>query len=126
MKKKLILLILIINSYSFSSSSISDLSKITDVPYICRDTLYKFGCGDSLFWNSVKHFKDDVQSLIGIIDDTTSLNVSVPNFGGKYVVGDIAFIIIKEIIHSVPTRELIPHNSRDDNCGFITVIENRK
>lgn len=88
---------------------VDQLKFVTDVPYICRDTVYgkSVGCGDSLFWKIVMQKRDAIPFLMDKLDDTTQTIVPVPNFGGNYTVADIAYVAMREIIDNIPTFWLL-------------------
>ena len=68
-----------------------EMARITDVPYIPELS------GDSLYWNLVIQGKSIVPCLISNLVNTTQTNITIPNWGGYYCIGDIAFSILCEI-----------------------------
>jgi hypothetical protein len=59
----------------------------------------------------VKERKQIIPYLIDQLDDTTSTNAYVPNFAGRYVVGDIAQAAIAEIVWDFNAPRLIVDDS---------------
>lgn len=97
-------------------ASVDRLSAVTDLPYICSDLCRGGpGCGDALFWKVVRDGKLAIPYLVDQLDDATSTGVSVPNFGGKYAVGDVALTAL-EIIVDVPHEALVGVTQSAD-CG---------
>jgi hypothetical protein len=80
---------------------ISMLRQIKDMPYLPELS------GDSLYWALAMEGLEIVPDLIDIIDDTTETDMSVPNWGGQYAIGDISFSILQEIIYGLPIMEII-------------------
>jgi hypothetical protein len=132
MKLKLFILISFI-SFSCQAqekliNDVKNLQKIKNMPYIPELS------GDELFWIAVKGKIDIVPILIESLDDTTETLAMVPNFGGNYTVADIAYVVIKEIIHDIPTLSLIDTSKVDAEAGgywyywnYVRAsIENRK
>lgn len=91
------------------------------------------GNGDEIFWKVVQQKQTIVPTLISLLTDTTESQAYVPNFGGQYTVADIAYDALCEIIHGIPTFELLGVKFDDDGCGYCTYwnylrsdIKNRK
>jgi len=108
------------------------LKHVSDMPYICeiRDAV---GCGDKTFWRVVQQKQNIVPVLIDMLADTTTTEATVPNFGGQWTVGDIAYAGLQEIIHGIPTFDLLGVKFDSEGCGFCaywnhlrTDIRNRK
>ncbi|MFB6344116.1 hypothetical protein ACE1ET_20525, partial [Saccharicrinis sp. FJH62] len=100
---------------------VDSLKFVTDMPYICRDTVItnlSVGCGDKIFWETVKQKQNIIPLLIDKLNDTTQTEVSVPNFGGQYTVADIAYRAILEIIKDIPTFELLGVKFDKNGCGY--------
>lgn len=84
------------------------------MPYICENLVWDAGqagmrvnhegpgCGDPQFWEAVKGKLEVVPELIRLLRDTTLTEAPVPNFGGQYAVGDVAWSALQEIIHGMP------------------------
>jgi len=79
---------------------ISIIHQIEDMPY------YPELSGDSLFWALAMEGLAIVPNLIDLLDDTTETNISVPNFGRFYTIGDISFCILTDIIHDLPIMDI--------------------
>jgi hypothetical protein len=97
---------------------ISKLKNITDMPYICRDTIGEVGCGQDEFWDVIKGKKEIIPFLIETLDDTTKTSAYVPNFGGYWTVADISFQAINEIIKDIPTFDLLGVAFDSEGCGY--------
>jgi len=97
---------------------IKNLKSITDMPYICRDTIGTAGCGQIEFWDVVQEGKEIIPFLIEKLSDTTTTPAYVPNFGGNWTVADISFLAIQEIIKGVPTFDLLGVLFDSEGCGY--------
>ena len=95
-------------------SQVDSLKYVTEMPYICGYEL----CGDNLFWDVVRMRKGVIELLIDKLDDTTQTNANVALFGGNYKVADIAYVALKEIIHDIPTFELLGVEFEKNGCGY--------
>lgn len=93
---------------------VDSLKFAKEMPYICETGL----CGDNLYWNTVRLGNSCIELLIDKLDDTTSTSVNVVLFGGNYTVADIAFKALSEIIHNIPTFELLGVPFDKDGCGY--------
>ena len=60
-----------------------------------------------MYWELVAEGLEVVPAAIALIDDTTETKAAVPNWGGNYTVGDIAFSIITDMIEDIPVWEMI-------------------
>lgn len=129
--KSSFLLALLLLSFNVSAqkklekSSLKELSDslkfVTDLPYICRDSVYSNyapGCGDRIFWKVVQQKKSIIPFLIDKLDDTTQTTVSVSYFGGYYTVADIAYVAMQEIIADIPTFQLLGVPFDKEGCGY--------
>lgn len=110
---------------------ISTLKDVKSMPYICReaiedpqpiitengDTIYFPGCGDNIYWNCVKLREKAIQPLIDRMTDTTRTDAHVMLFGGYYTVADIAYVALTEIIHGIPTFDLLGVKFSEE-CGY--------
>lgn len=102
-------------------AQVSSLKFVTDMPYSCQSLNTKeraTGCGDSYFWNVVKLKQRAIPYLIERISDPTKSKAVVPNFGGQYTVGDIAYAALQEIIKGIPTFELLGIPFDTEGCGY--------
>ena len=72
---------------------------------------------NSIYWKVVKLKLEVVDELIEIIDDTTETKAIVRWFGGHWTVGDISYNAIEEIIHGIPTFDLLGIKY-DENIGY--------
>ena len=121
MKKILIVIILLFSSYYNVSAQTANKTKIareiahiTDVPYIPELS------GDSSYWNLVVQGKSIIPALISNLTNTTKTNISIPNWGGEYCYGDIAFSILEHIIVGIPIEDFIQKNKTYPESEFIT------
>lgn len=87
------------------------------MPYICETGIDK-NCGDPIFWEIVKQKEMIIPDLIKKLDDTTTTEASVPNFGGFWTVADIAYAAMEEIIHRIPTFKLLNRKFDTGGCGY--------
>jgi hypothetical protein len=93
------------------------LREVADMPYICSDLCVGGdGCGDAAFWAVVRDGLDALPLLVELLDDASPTRAVVPNFGGSYAVGDVALEAIEEIVHHIPTFELVGVTF-DSECG---------
>ncbi|MEA3495962.1 MAG: hypothetical protein U9R42_08000 [Bacteroidota bacterium] len=110
-------------------STIDSLKFVSEIPYACeihpeiyvknKDTfMYNIGCGDKLFWNAVKLKEKGILSLIDQLDNLEYTLASFPYQGGQCKVADVAYIVLQEIIHGIPTAELLNVNPNDYDCGY--------
>lgn len=104
-------------------TQIDSLKFATEVPYGCESPvgtenfIYNIGCGDIFLWNVVKLKDKAIPYLLELLDDATEIPASFPYQGGQCTVGKIAFIALQEIIHGIPTAELLKVNPEDYDCG---------
>lgn len=102
---------------------LDSLQYITDMPYICRDNVensheLSVGCGDKVFWNVVKQKDRAIPFLLEKLNDSTMSEANVPNFSYNYSVSDIAYVALEEIIHGIPTFELLGVEFDKEGCGY--------
>jgi len=98
---------------------VDSLKYVTDMPYICEsERPYAIGCGSEIFWKAVQRKEIIIPFLIDKISDSTTTKAYVPNFGGQYAVGDIAYFALAEIIDGIPTFELLRVKFDKHGCGF--------
>jgi hypothetical protein len=121
--KLLTYILLILPCLTFAQTDnkklVDSLKFVKDMPYICEDaTGYSVGCGDKIFWQTVRQKQDIVPLLIDLLSDTTQTEATVPNFGGQYTVGDIAYSALEEIIGDIPTFELLGVKFDKKGCGY--------
>jgi len=117
------------NELGVVMSQVDSLRYVTEMPYICRYEL----CGDDLFWDVVRIRQGVIELLIDRLDDTTLTKANVMLFGGDYKVADIAYVALKEIIHDIPTFELLGVEFDKNGCGYCSYwnhlnedLENRR
>lgn len=93
---------------------VDSLKFVKEMPYICKTEI----CGDNLYWESVRLKKGGIELLIDKLDDTTATAANVVLFGGNFTVADIAFNALQEIIHDIPTFELLEIPFDKEGCGY--------
>ena len=95
-------------------NQIDSLKFVNEMPYICETGI----CGDKLYWEAVKIGRSNIELLIDKLDDTTLTTANVVLYGGVYTVADVAFTVLTEIIHDIPTFELLGVPFDKDGCGY--------
>lgn len=108
---------------------VDSLKFVTEIPYICH---YRFsdeingpdinpfalGCGDKLLWKVVMLKEKAISCLIEELDNMEETPASFPLQGGQCKVADVAYIALQEIIHGIPTAELLNVNPDNYDCGY--------
>lgn len=95
-----------------------EIKHVQDVPYMPE---LQGDCPDSVYWSLVREGLGVVPSLIDCISSSDSTQIMIPNRGGHYTVGDIAFAIICDIIHGLPIQDFFLNGVVDErNIGPIT------
>lgn len=95
-------------------NQIDSLKLVKEMPYICKTGI----CGDKLYWEAVSVGRSNIELLIDKLDDTTSTTANVVLFGGNYTVADIAYSTLNEIIHNIPTFDLLGVQFDQEGCGY--------
>jgi hypothetical protein len=95
-------------------SMVDSLRYVKEMPYICETGI----CGDPIFWDAVRMRDNAVELLIDKLDDTTTTEANVILFVGTYTTADIAYTVINELIHNIPTFELLGVPFDKDGCGY--------
>lgn len=95
-------------------NQIDSLKFVKEMPYICETGI----CGDNLYWEAVSIGRSNIELLIDKLDDTTSTTANVVLFGGSYTVADIAYTTLSEIIHNIPTFDLLGVPFDQEGCGY--------
>ena len=128
--KRLIFILVILPCFTSAQTHNKDLLDslkfVTDMPYICRDTIpteSTVGCGDEIFWRLVNEKLDMVPLLLDLLIDTTRSDASVPNIGGQYTVADIAYLALQEIVHGIPTFDLLGVEFDTNGCGYCSYYQ---
>ena len=139
--KNLVYVLIILPLFIFGQTDyqkqVDSIKFVKEMPYICEygiaDKIFNSGCGDNLYWDVVKLKDKVIQLLIDKLEDTTITEAYVPNFGGYYTTADIAFVALEEIIHDIPTFELLGVKYDEKGCGYCVYwqhlrkkIKNRK
>jgi hypothetical protein len=107
------LLVFVFPGIGMSQGTVADsLRFVQDMPYICDNLVFGpagmernesgSGCGDPIFWRAVQGKAAIIPLLIRKLRDTTITEATVPNFGGNYAVGDVAWSALQEIVHGLP------------------------
>lgn len=106
-------------------NQVDSLKFVKEMPYICQDFIevnkrhpFTIGCGDEQFWNAVRLNRNGIELLIDKLDDSTPTNASVPLFGCDYTVADVAYTALQEIIHNIPTFDLLGVPFDQEGCGY--------
>ena len=104
---------------------VDSLKFVKEMPYMCQDFIevnkrnpLTIGCGDELYWNTVRLNKNVIELLIDKLDDSTTTEAIVPLFGYNYTVADIAYTILQELIHNIPTFDLLGVQFDEEGCGY--------
>lgn len=130
--KILVFLIMFLPLLSFSQETIRNqidqLQYVVEMPYICEGNFddreaTSTACGDPRFWQVVKLKENAIPYLLEKLNDATPTKASVPNFGYAYSVADIAYVALEEIIHGVPTFELLGVEFDKEGCGYCAYWE---
>lgn len=96
------------------TKQMDSLKFVKEMPYICETGI----CGDKLYWDAVSIGRSNIEPLIDKLDDTTSTIANVVLFGGNYTVADIAYSTLSEIIHNIPTFDLLGVPFDHEGCGY--------
>lgn len=103
---------------------VDSLKRIEEMPYNCADYVeinnrnaLSIGCGDELYWNVVRLHTSVIELLIDKLDDSTTTSAVVPIFGYSYTVADIAYTALEELIHNIPTFDLLGVPFDTAGCG---------
>ena len=128
---KIIILIFTLTSFlTFGQKKyikqVDSLKYVVDMPYSCQSGPYPLGpnsirmegCGDKIFWNIVKSKDSVINLLINKLDDPKVTKAVVPNIGDEYAVADIAFEVLKEIIHSLPEGDYFIKRKKEREDGY--------
>jgi hypothetical protein len=75
------------------------------------------GCGDELYWKVVRLHSSVIELLIDKLDDSTTTNAVVPIFGVSYTFADVAYTALEELIHNIPTFDLLGVPFDTAGCG---------
>lgn len=109
---------------------IDSLRYVKEIPYACeiiqidnnpiqKDTfIYNIGCGDKLFWDAVRLKDLAISYLIEQLDNLEETKASFPFQGGQCKIADVSYIVLQEIIHEIPTAQLLNVNPKYFNCGY--------
>lgn len=104
---------------------VDSLKFVKEMPYMCQDFIevnkrnpLTIGCGDDLYWNTVRLNKNVIELLIDKLDDSTTTEAIVPLFGYNYTVADIAYTVLQELIHNIPTFDLLGVQFDQEGCGY--------
>lgn len=104
---------------------VDSLKFVKEMPYMCQDFIevnkrnpLTIGCGDELYWNTVRLNKNVIELLIDKLDDSTTTEAILPLFGYNYTVADIAYTVLQELIHNIPTFDLLGVQFDEEGCGY--------
>lgn len=95
-------------------NQLDSLKFVKEMPYISETGI----CGDKLYWEAVLIGRYNIELIIDKLEDTTSTTANVVLFGGNYTVADIAHTALNQIIHNIPTFDLLGVPFDKDGCGY--------
>lgn len=93
---------------------VDSLKFVTEMPYICEMS----PCGDPLYWSIVRQNKAGIELLIDKLDDSTMTTATIAMQGCCFTTADIAYQALSEIIHGIPTFDLLGVPFDTNGCGF--------
>jgi hypothetical protein len=106
-------------------NQVDSLKFVKEMPYMCHDFIevnkrnpLTIGCGDELYWNTVRLNKNVIELLIEKLEDSTTTEAIVPLFGYNYTVADISYTVLQEVIHNIPTFDLLGVQFDEEGCGY--------
>jgi hypothetical protein len=106
-------------------NQVDSLKFIKEMPFACEDNYnvterhpLSIGCGNELYWNVVKLNNSVIELLIDQLNDTTTTESIVPLFGYYYTTADIAYTVLQELIHKIPTFALLGVEFDKEGCGY--------
>jgi hypothetical protein len=106
-------------------NQVDSLKFIKEMPFACEDNYnvkerhpLSIGCGDELYWNVVQLNNNVIELLIDKLNDTTTSESIVRLFGYHYTTADIAYTALQEIIHKIPTFDLLGVEFDKEGCGY--------
>lgn len=121
-----LLFIMLIPVYGFSQSyarqQVDSIRYITHVPYLCGSGVAS-GCATQTFWNVVMLKEEAIPLLLDQLNDSTVTHAGVSVFGFNYTVADIAYSALQEIIHGIPTLQLMGIDAAKSSCHFCSYWE---
>ena len=85
------------------------LKYVKKMPYVCKTEI----CETYLYWG----IDCNIELLIDKLDDTTLTSANVAMFPYNYTVADVAFELLKERIHNIPTFKLLRIPFDKGSCG---------
>jgi hypothetical protein len=119
--KILTYILILIPALTFSQTNnkalVDSLRYVDKVPH-CLDAVSDQIDTKAIFWRIVKLKDEAIPILLDKIDDTTTTSALVRHFGGYYTVGDLAYVALQEIVHSIPTFELLGVPFDTNGCGY--------
>jgi hypothetical protein len=119
--KILTYILILIPALTFSQTDnktlVDSILYVDKVPH-CLDAVTEQLDTNGIFWKIVKMKDKAIPFLLDKIDDTTTTNAIVRHFGGYYTVGDLAYVTLQEIIHNIPTFELLGVPFDTNGCGY--------
>lgn len=95
-------------------AQIDSLKYVQQMAHGCENAI----CGDPIYWKAVQLGDNGIELLIDKLDDSTPTTAKVVLFGGNYTVADIAYNALNEIIHDIPTFELLGVPFDKAGCGY--------
>lgn len=101
-----------------AANTVGTLRYVMDVPVCGGETVtpdptgkfkYNNGCGDHLYWKVAELRVRAVPHLIALIENEEPTQAKLPKGKGFYKTGDVAIMVLQEIIHELPVQEFLGH-----------------
>lgn len=101
-----------------AANMVANLRYVMDVPacngqHVSPEPYGKFkyndGCGDHLYWKVAELKIRAIPHLIALIENEEPTQAKLPKGRGYYKTGDVAVMVLKEIIHELPVEEFLGH-----------------
>jgi hypothetical protein len=118
---RFILLTLFIPATGFAQDIIKQrvdsLQYVQNMPYLCGGG-YISGCASQIYWDVIVLKEAAIPYLIDKLDDSTTTYASVSLLGIYYTTADVAYWALQEIIHGIPTLQLMGLKTDATSCNF--------
>lgn len=101
-----------------AANTVGTLRYVMDVPVCSEKNVtpdptgkfkYNNGCGDHLYWKVAELRVRAVPHLIALIENEEPTQAKLPGGKGFYKTGDVAIMVLQEIIHELPIEEFLGH-----------------
>lgn len=96
---------------------VDSLQYVQNMPYLCGGG-YINGCASQVYWDVIILKDTAIPYLIDKLNDSTTTYASVSLFGIYYTTADIAYWALQEIIHGIPTLQLMGLKPDATSCNF--------